>query len=109
MSWRRFRRTSFASRPMHGTPRPRQAASRRTTRCRIGRMADPEIRRRAADDVTPRGFATRAIRAAHRLPLVDQSPTSVPIYQTVTFAAADAEELGAVTTREIPGYSYGRL
>jgi methionine-gamma-lyase len=57
----------------------------------------------------PRGFATRAIRAAHRLPVVEQEPTSVPIYQTVTFSAADAEELGAVLTRQIPGYAYGRL
>ncbi|HXU87182.1 MAG TPA: PLP-dependent aspartate aminotransferase family protein [Verrucomicrobiae bacterium] len=72
-------------------------------------MADPDARRRAADHTPPRGFATRAIRAAHRLPVVDQSPTSVPIYQTVTFSAADAEELGAVATREIPGYAYGRL
>ena len=46
--------------------------------------------------MTPRGFATRAIRAAHRLPVVDQAPTSVPICRTVTFSAADAEELGAV-------------
>jgi len=54
-------------------------------------MADPDARRRDADhDATPRGFATRAIRAAHRLPVVDQPPTSVPIYQTVTFAAEDA-------------------
>jgi methionine-gamma-lyase len=59
--------------------------------------------------VTPRGFATRAIRAAHRLPAVDQDPTSVPIYQTVTFSAADAEELGSVTNRQVPGYAYGRL
>src|SRR4051794_30938826 len=73
-------------------------------------MADPENRRGAdPDDVTPQGFATRAIRAAHRLPVVEQSPTSVPIYQTVTFSASDAEELGAVATREIPGYAYGRL
>jgi methionine-gamma-lyase len=73
-------------------------------------MADPDARRRGADHaVTPRGFATRAIRAAHRLPVVDQAPTSVPIYQTVTFAAEDAAELGAVATREIPGYAYGRL
>jgi methionine-gamma-lyase len=57
----------------------------------------------------PRGFATRAIRAAHRLPAVEQAPTSVPIYQSVTFSAADAEELGAVTTRQVAGYSYGRL
>ena len=73
-------------------------------------MADPDARRRDADNaVTPRGFATRAIRAAHRIPVVDQSPTSVPIYQTVTFASDDAEELGAVATRAIPGYAYGRL
>src|SRR5436853_7803715 len=58
---------------------------------------------------SPRGFATRAIRAAHRIPVVEQQPTSVPIYQTVTFTAADAEELGAVATRQIPGYAYGRL
>jgi cystathionine beta-lyase/cystathionine gamma-synthase len=72
-------------------------------------MADPEVRRDDAGDLAPRGFATRAIRAAHRLPVVDQHPTSVPIYQTVTFAAADAEELGAVANREVPGYAYGRL
>jgi cystathionine beta-lyase/cystathionine gamma-synthase len=72
-------------------------------------MADPDARHPDADAPTPRGFATRAIRAAHRLPIVDQAPTSVPIYQTVTFSAADAEELGAVANREIPGYAYGRL
>jgi methionine-gamma-lyase len=77
-------------------------------------MADHEGRRGGADEVTPpsaspRGFATRAIRAAHRLPVVEQEPTSVPIYQTVTFSAADAEELGAVATRQVPGYAYGRL
>ena len=71
---------------------------------RAGRSQEP---RGAAPE--PRGFATRAIRAAHRLPVVDQTPTSVPIYQTVTFSAADAEELGAVTTRQVAGYSYGRL
>jgi cystathionine beta-lyase/cystathionine gamma-synthase len=58
---------------------------------------------------TARGFTTRAIRASHRLPVVDQPPTSVPIYQSVTFTAADAAELGAVANREIPGYAYGRL
>ena len=73
-------------------------------------MADPDARRRDSDHpVTPRGFATRAIRAAHRLPAVDQAPTSVPIYQTVTFSAEDAAELGAILMREIPGYAYGRL
>ena len=70
-------------------------------------MADHEGRH--AGDVTPRGFATRAIRASHRLPVVNQSPTSVPIYQSVTFTAADAAELGAVTTGQVHGYAYGRL
>jgi cystathionine beta-lyase/cystathionine gamma-synthase len=70
-------------------------------------MADPETRR--DPERAPRGFTTRAIHAAHRLPVVGQLPTSVPIYQTVTFSAADAEELGAVANREIPGYAYGRL
>ena len=72
-------------------------------------MADHEGLPGSANDASRRGFATRAIRAAHRLPVVEQEPTSVPIYQTVTFSAADAEELGAVTTRQIRGYSYGRL
>ena len=67
-------------------------------------MAEPPVRRPPAAGASPSapgptGFATRAIRAAHRLPVVDQAPTSVPIYQTVTFSSADAEELGAVTTR----------
>ena len=55
------------------------------------------------------GFATRAIRAAHRVPQVDQRPTSVPIYQTVTFSSEDAEELGAVLTGRVPGYAYSRI
>ena len=73
-------------------------------------MADPASSPSSPGSApSPRGFATRAIRAAHRIPTVDQMPTSVPIYQTVTFTTADAEELGAVATREIPGYAYGRL
>src|SRR3954451_15469543 len=71
-------------------------------------MADPRSVP-GAGGPTPRGFATRAIRAAHRIPVVEQQPTSVPIYQTVTFTSADAEELGSVATRQIPGYAYGRL
>jgi len=55
------------------------------------------------------GFSTRAIRAAHRTPAVGQRPTSVPIYQTVTFSSADAEELGAVLTGRTPGYAYSRI
>ena len=69
------------------------------------------------DPVSPRdnarneaaGFATRAIRAAHRLPPVDQRPTSVPIYQTITFSSGDADKLGAVLTDQRPGYAYSRV
>jgi methionine-gamma-lyase len=55
------------------------------------------------------GFTTRAIRAASRAPRVDQRPTSVPIYQAVTFSATDADELDAVTTGAVGGYVYARL
>jgi methionine-gamma-lyase len=57
----------------------------------------------------PRGFSTRAIRAASRAPDVDQTPTSVPIYQTATFAAADADELGRVAANGRAGYAYSRI
>jgi methionine-gamma-lyase len=57
----------------------------------------------------PKGFSTRAIRAVHRLPRVDQRPTSVPVYQSITFSSEDAAELGAVLTGERPGYAYGRI
>lgn len=56
-----------------------------------------------------KGFTTRAIRAASTTPPVDQRATSVPIYQTATFSAATAEELGAVATDAIPGFAYSRL
>jgi methionine-gamma-lyase len=55
------------------------------------------------------GFSTRAIRAATRAPQVDQQPNSVPIYQSVTFSAADADELGDVLTERRPGYAYARI
>jgi cystathionine beta-lyase/cystathionine gamma-synthase len=55
------------------------------------------------------GLSTRAIRAASRVPEVHQVPTAVPIYQTATFAAGDAEELAAVLTGEQPGYAYSRI
>lgn len=58
---------------------------------------------------TPRGFSTRAIRAASRVPRVDQRPSSVPIYQTATFTSADAEELGDVAADARAGYAYSRL
>jgi methionine-gamma-lyase len=64
--------------------------------------------REAAPD-RPTGFSTRAIRAAHRAPRVDQRPTSVPIYQTVTFSSDDADELGAVLTDQQSGYAYSRI
>ncbi len=58
---------------------------------------------------TPSGFSTRAIRAASRVPRVDQPPTSVPIYQSATFAAADTDELGRVAADGRAGYAYGRI
>jgi O-acetylhomoserine/O-acetylserine sulfhydrylase-like pyridoxal-dependent enzyme len=48
------------------------------------------------------GFSTRAIRAATRVPRVEQRPTSVPIYRTATFSAEDAEEPGAVAAAPSP-------
>jgi cystathionine beta-lyase/cystathionine gamma-synthase len=57
----------------------------------------------------PRGFSTRAIRAASRAPLVEQRPTTVPIYLAATFAAADADELAEVSSLRVPGYSYSRI
>jgi cystathionine beta-lyase/cystathionine gamma-synthase len=44
-----------------------------------------------------------------RVPVVNQAPTSVPIYQTATFSSADADELAAVLTGEQPGYAYSRI
>ncbi len=49
-------------------------------------------------DERPRpGLSTRAIRAAGRVLPVDQTPTSMPIHQTATFATEDAAELAAVS------------
>jgi len=56
-----------------------------------------------------RGFSTRAIRAASRTPKFAQEPTTVPIYQTATFRAADAEELSDVLQDRRPGYAYSRI
>jgi cystathionine beta-lyase/cystathionine gamma-synthase len=56
-----------------------------------------------------RGFSTRAIRAASRIPKLGQTPTSVPIYQTATFASADAEELGGVLGDARSGFAYSRI
>ena len=59
--------------------------------------------------VTPRGFSTRAIRAASRVPRVDQRPSNVPIYQSATFTSADAQELGDVAGDPRAGYAYSRI
>jgi methionine-gamma-lyase len=56
-----------------------------------------------------KGFSTRAIRAASRVPRVDQQPTSVPIYQSATFASADAQELGDMAADPRAGYAYSRI
>jgi cystathionine beta-lyase/cystathionine gamma-synthase len=56
-----------------------------------------------------RGFSTRAIRAASRVPDVGQRPSSVPIYQTATFASATAHELGDVAADARAGYAYSRI
>ncbi|HKB27965.1 MAG TPA: aminotransferase class I/II-fold pyridoxal phosphate-dependent enzyme, partial [Candidatus Limnocylindrales bacterium] len=40
---------------------------------------------------------------------IDQLPTSVPIYQTATFASADADELGRVAGDPRAGYAYSRI
>jgi cystathionine beta-lyase/cystathionine gamma-synthase len=72
-------------------------------------MAPDDARPPAEPAPRPRGFATRAIRAAARAPEVAQRPTSVPIYQTATFTSADADELGAVLTGREPGYAYSRI
>ncbi len=56
-----------------------------------------------------KGFSTRAIRAASRIPAVEQTPTSVPIYQTATFASADADELGQVAADGRAGFAYSRI
>ena len=57
----------------------------------------------------PTGFSTRAIRAASRIPRVDQRPTSVPIYQSATFTSQDADELGDVAADPRAGYAYSRI
>jgi methionine-gamma-lyase len=68
-------------------------------RCSIAAMTDRD----------PKGFSTRAIRAASRTPAVNQRPTTVPIYQTATFTSTDAEELADVVSDARAGYSYTRL
>lgn len=54
------------------------------------------------------GFATRAIKAAGRVPSVPQPPVNVPIYATSTFEVADADELAELLEFARPGHSYTR-
>jgi methionine-gamma-lyase len=54
------------------------------------------------------GFATRAIRAASRVPAAPQPPVNVPIYQTSTFEVASATELAELLEFARPGHSYSR-
>jgi methionine-gamma-lyase len=68
-------------------------------------VTDPDRR----PEPRPRGFSTRAIRAASRAPRIEQKPTSVPIYQTATFASDDADELGRVASDPRAGYAYSRI
>src|SRR5574338_622834 len=54
------------------------------------------------------GFATRAIRAASRVPAAPQAPVNVPIYQTSTFEVSSADELAELLEFARPGHSYSR-
>jgi len=54
------------------------------------------------------GFATRAIKAAGRVPAAPQSPVNVPIYQTSTFEVGSALELAELLEFARPGHSYTR-
>jgi methionine-gamma-lyase len=54
------------------------------------------------------GFATRAIKAAGRIPAAPQSPVNVPIYQTSTFEVGSALELAELLEFARPGHSYTR-
>jgi len=54
------------------------------------------------------GFATRAIKAAGRVPAVPQPPVNVPIYQTSTFEVGSAQELAELLEFARPGHSYSR-
>src|SRR5919106_2222019 len=54
------------------------------------------------------GFATRAIRAASRVPDAPQPPVNVPIYASSTFEVASAVELAELLEFRRPGHSYTR-
>jgi cystathionine beta-lyase/cystathionine gamma-synthase len=54
------------------------------------------------------GFATRAIKAAGRVPDAPQPPVNVPIYATSTFEVSDATELAELLEFARRGHSYTR-
>jgi cystathionine beta-lyase/cystathionine gamma-synthase len=60
-------------------------------------------------DDSGRGFGTRAIKAATRVPRVEQQPAAVPIYQASTFHAQSVDDYAALIGFERPGYTYSRL
>mgnify|MGYP001821543527 FL=1 len=60
-------------------------------------------------DEQQRGFGTRAIKAATRVPRVEQQPAAVPIYQSATFHAQDVDDYAELVGFERPGYTYSRL
>ncbi len=54
------------------------------------------------------GFSTRAIKAAGRVGAIEQTPVTVPIYQTSTFEVGSAAELEELLEFRRPGHSYTR-
>ena len=54
-----------------------------------------------------RGFATRAVHGAST-PTVEQTPSSVPLYQTSTWRFDTSEDYAEVINFRRPGYVYGR-
>lgn len=72
-------------------------------------MSDERPGRDRRREGAVRGFSTRAIEAASSVPALRQTPTSVPIYQTATFASGDADELGQVLEDPGAGYAYSRI
>ena len=62
-----------------------------------------------SSDDRAHGFGTRAIKAATRVPQVEQQPAAAPIYQSATFHARDVDDYAELVGFERPGYTYSRL
>ncbi len=58
-------------------------------------------------DERKRGFATRAVHGA-RTPPVEQTPASVPLYQTSTWRLETTEEFAEAIAFRRPGFVYTR-